>query len=84
MFIPIFIFKKVSVRKVESGDHYTVEWWRQKCGFNSVQGTVARLALLARNNILEKVSIGEYEIVRFMPTASFCENDIVKILQKNT
>ena len=78
MFFPLFVFKS---RKVVSGEHYTTEWWMQKCGFDSMQKTAARLFLLARKEIVEKVSVGKCEIVRFMPTASFCENDIVAMLQ---
>ena len=81
MFFPLFISKSNNVRKVISGEHYTAEWWMRKCGFDSKQKTAARLALLTRKGIVEKVSVGEYEIVRFMPTASFCENDIVAMLQ---
>lgn len=68
--------------KVQSGEHYTAEWWQKKAGFDSIQKTAARLTVLARKNIVEKVSVGEYEIVRFMPTATFCENDIVAMLKE--
>lgn len=68
--------------KVKSGEHYTAEWWQKKSGLDSIQKTAARLNLLARKNIVEKVSVGEYEIVRFMPTAMFCENDIVIMLKE--
>lgn len=68
--------------KVQSGEHYTAEWWQKKTGFDSIQKTAMRLTVLARKNIVEKVSIGEYEIVRFMPTATFCENDIVAMLKE--
>ena len=68
--------------KVKSGEHYTAEWWQKKLGLNSIQKTAARLNLLARKNIVEKVSVGEYEIVRFMPTAMFCENDIITMLKE--
>lgn len=68
--------------KVKSGEHYTSEWWQKKSGLDSIQKTAARLTLLARKNIVEKVSAGEYEIVRFMPTAMFCENDIVTMLKE--
>lgn len=68
--------------KVQNGEHYTAEWWRQKAGLDSIQRTVARLTLLARKGIVEKVSVGKYEIVRFMPTAMFCENDIVTMLKE--
>ena len=68
--------------KVRSGEHYTAEWWQKKAGFDSIQKTAARLTVLARKNIVEKVSVGEYEIVRFMPTATFCENDIVAMLKE--
>ena len=68
--------------KVQSGEHYTAEWWQKKAGLSSIQKTAARLTVLARKNIVEKVSVGEYEIVRFMPTATFCENDIVAMLKE--
>ena len=68
--------------KVRNGEHYTAEWWRRKSGLDSIQKTVARLYLLARKGIVEKVSVGKYEIVRFMPTAMFCENDIVTMLKE--
>lgn len=68
--------------KVKSGEHYTAEWWQKKAGLNSKQKTAARLTLLVRKGIVEKVSIGEYEIVRFMPAAMFCENDIVTMLRE--
>lgn len=68
--------------KVKSGEHYTAEWWQKKSGLDSIQKTVARLILLARKGIVEKVSVGKYEIVRFMPTAMFCENDIVTMLKE--
>lgn len=67
--------------KVKSGEHYTAEWWQKKSGLDSIQKTVARLTLLGRKDIVEKVSVGKYEIVRFMPTAMFCENDIVAMLK---
>jgi hypothetical protein len=70
------------VPKVKSGEHYTPEWWQKKSGLDSIQKTVARLNLLARKNIVEKVSVGKYEIIRFMPTAMFCENDIVAMLKE--
>ena len=68
--------------KVKSGEHYTPEWWRQKANLGSVQKTVTGLTLLTRKGIVEKVSVGKYEIVRFMPTAMFCENDIVTMLKE--
>lgn len=68
--------------KVKSGEHYTPEWWQKKSGLDSIQKTVARLTRLAHKNIVEKVSVGKYEIVRFMPTAMFCENDIVTMLKE--
>lgn len=68
--------------KVKSGDHYTAEWWQKKSDLSSIHRTVARLNSLARKNIIEKVSADEYEIVRFMPTATFCENDIVAMLKE--
>ena len=68
--------------KVKSGEHYTAEWWRQKAGLDSIQKTAARLTLLGRKGIVVKVSVGEYEIVRFMPTAMFCANDIVTMLKE--
>ena len=75
------IFSKWKQPKVISGEHYTAEWWRQKAGLDSIQKTVARLVKLTHKGIVEKVSVGEYEIVRFMPTAMFCENDIVAMLK---
>lgn len=83
MFFPLFISKSKNARKVISGEHYTAEWWMRKCGFDSKQKVAARLSVLVRKKIVEKVSVGEYEIVRFMPTASYCENDIVAMLQNN-
>lgn len=74
-------FNKWKQPKVASGEHYTSEWWEKKSGLDSIQKTGARLTVLARKGIVEKVSVGEYEIVRFMPTAMFCENDIVAMLQ---
>ena len=68
--------------KVKSGEHYTAEWWKKKSGLSSIQKTVARLNLLVRRGIVEKVSVGEYEIMRFMPTAMFCENDITTMLKE--
>ena len=68
--------------KVQSGEHYTAEWWQKKSGLDSIQKTAARLTLLTHKNIVEKVSVGKYEIVRFMPTAMFCENDIVSMLNE--
>ena len=79
MFFPIFISKNNNTPRVISGEHYTAEWWMRKCGFDSVQRTAYRLNVLARKGIIEKVSVGEYEIVRFMPTDSFCVNDIVEM-----
>lgn len=76
-----FIFGKKEP-KIKSGEHYTVEWWQKKSGLDSIQKTAARLTVLARKNIVEKVSVGKYEIVRFMPTAMFCENDIVTMLKE--
>lgn len=81
MFFPWFISESKNTPKVVSGEHYTAEWWMRKCGFATKQKTAGRLTLLARKGIVEKVSVGEYEIVRFIPTASFCENDIVAMLQ---
>ena len=68
--------------KVKSGEHYTAEWWQKKAGLDTVQMTVAKLNLLVHKGIIEKVSIGRYEIVRFMPTSMFCENDIVSMLKQ--
>lgn len=68
--------------KVKSGEHYTAEWWQKKAGLDSKQKCAARLYLLTRKGIVEKVSVDEYEIVRFMPTAMFCENDIVTMLKE--
>ena len=68
--------------KVKSGELYTAVWWQKKSGLDSIQKTAARLYLLARKGIVEKVSVGEYEIVRFMPTAMFCANDIVTMLKE--
>lgn len=68
--------------KVKSGEHYTAEWWQKKSGLESKQKCAARLTMLAHKGIIEKVSVGEYEIVRFMPTAMFCENDIVTMLKE--
>ena len=68
--------------KVKSGEYYTAEWWQKKSGLDSIQKTAARLNLLARKNIVEKVSVGEYEIIRFIPTAMFCENDITIMLKE--
>lgn len=82
MFFPLFISKSKSTPKVISGEHYTAEWWKKKSGLESKQQVVARLTSLIHKSIIEKVSVGEYEIVRFMPTAFYCENDIVKMLQK--
>ena len=81
MFFPWFISKSKNAPKVVSGEHYTAEWWMKKCGFDTKQKAAARLNVLARRGVVEKVSIGEYEIVQFMPTASFCENDIIAMLQ---
>lgn len=67
--------------KVRSGDHYTAEWWQSKSGLETKQKTAARLTPLVNKGIVEKVSVGEYEIVRFVPTATFCENDIVAMLK---
>jgi hypothetical protein len=74
-------FSKRKQPKVVSGEHYTSEWWQKKSDLDSIQKTVARLNALTRKGIVEKVSVGEYEIVRFMPTPSFCENDIVAMLK---
>lgn len=74
-------FNKWKQPKVISGEHYTSEWWQKKSGLDSIQKTGARLTLLACKGIVEKVSVGEDEIVRFMPTAMFCENDIVAMLK---
>ena len=68
--------------KVRNGEHYTCEWWRRKSGFDTIHKTAVRLNLLARKGIVEKVSVGRKEIVRFMPTAMFCENDIVTMLKE--
>ena len=68
--------------KVKSGEHYTAEWWQKKSDLDSIQKTAARLNLLIRKGIVEKVSSGEYEIIRFMPTAMFCENDITTMLKE--
>lgn len=68
--------------KIKSGEHYTAEWWQKKAGFDSKQKVAARLNLLCRKNIIEKVSIDKNEIVRFMPTAMFCENDIIIMLKE--
>ena len=81
MFFPLFISKSKTTRRVISGEHYTAEWWMRKSGFDSVHKVAARLNILARKEIVEKVSVGECEIVRFMPTASYCENGIVAMLQ---
>ena len=75
-------FNHCQMRKVKSGEHYTAEWWQKKSGLDSIQKTAARLNVLTRKNIVEKVSVGRNEIVRFMPTATFCENDIVAILKE--
>ena len=80
-----FIFNRIQEKKepkVKSGEHYTSEWWQKKAGFDSKQKAAARLTLLAHKGIVEKVSVGEYEIVRFMPTEMFCENDIVTMLKE--
>jgi hypothetical protein len=63
-------------------EYYTASWWQEKSGLNSVQKTAMRLIKLARKDIVKKVSGGRNEIVRFMPTAMFCENDIVTILKE--
>lgn len=68
--------------KVKSGEYYTPEWWQKKSGFDSIQKTELRLNKLARINIVEKVSVGRDEIVQFIPTAMFCENDIVAMLKE--
>ena len=80
-----FIFTRGQEKKepkIKSGEHYTAEWWQKKSGIESIQKTVARLRMLACKDIVEKVSVGEYEIVRFIPTAMFCENDIVTMLKE--
>ena len=79
-FYPWFYSEKEP--KVKSGDFYTAEWWRDKAGFETKQKAAARLTFLANKGIVEKVFISEYEIVRFKPTATFCENDIVKMLKE--
>jgi hypothetical protein len=68
--------------KVKSGEHYTAEWWQKKAGLDSIPQTAARLTLLARKDIVEKVSVGKYEIVRFMPATMFCVNDIITMLKE--
>ena len=75
-------FRKWAEPKVKSGEHYTAEWWQKKSGLESLHKTVARLVVLTRKGIMEKVSVGKHEIVRFMPTAMFCENDIVTMLKE--
>ena len=75
-------FSRRKEPKVKSGEHYTAEWWQKKSGLDSISQAAARLTLLAHKNIVEKVSVGRYEIVRFMPTAMFCENDIVTMLKE--
>lgn len=68
--------------KVKSGEHYTAEWWQKKVKSEPKQKVVARLCLLERKGIVEKVSAGEFEIVRFVPTSMFCENDVVTMLKE--
>lgn len=82
MFFPLFIRNNASSKKVVSGEHYTSEWWMKKCSFDSVHKTAARLNALARKGIVEKVSAGECEIVRFIPTANYCENNIIEMMTK--
>lgn len=67
--------------KIKSDKYHTAEWWQRKSGLDSIQKVAMRLNLLARKNIVEKVSV-EYEIVRFIPAAAFCENDIVTMLKE--
>ena len=66
--------------KIQSGEHHTAEWWQQKADLKSIQTTVFRLRTLMDKDVVEKVG-KEDEIVRFIPTASFSENDVVAMLQ---
>ena len=79
-FYPWFYCEKEP--KVKSGDYHTAEWWQNKASLETKQKAAARLHFLATKGIVQKVYINEYEIVRFVPTATFCENDIVKMLKE--
>lgn len=73
--------EKEHSRKVINNEHFTGEWWRKKCGFDTVQKTTAKLYILVREKIVEKVRNNENEVVRYIPTADYCENQIIKILK---
>ena len=72
--------KKCS-RKVINSEHFTGEWWRKKCDFDTVQKTTAKLYILVQKGMVEKVRNNENEIVRYIPTADYCQNQIVKMLK---
>jgi hypothetical protein len=82
MFFCNLFFSNRRDPKVKSGEHYTSEWWRKRSGLDTIHKTAAMLTLLTHKDIVEKVSVGKEEIVRFVPTAKFCENDIIAMLKE--
>lgn len=70
--------------KIKSGEHYTPEWWWKKSGLGTIRQTAVRLNSLVSLSVVEKVSIDKREIVRFMPTAMFCEYEIVAMLREES
>lgn len=71
-------------RKVINNEHFTGEWWRKKCDFDTVQKTTAKLYTLVQKGMVEKVRNNENEIVRYIPTVDYCQNQIVKMLKGET
>lgn len=72
------MFKKNISRSTKN--HHTVEWWMEKVGFNSIHRLASRLNTLSREGSVEKVSGGEFEKVRFIPSPIYSEIDIVMML----
>lgn len=73
--------EKEQFRKVINNEHFTGEWWRKKCGFDTVQKTTAKLYILVQKGMVEKIKNNENEVVRYIPTANYCESQIIKILK---
>lgn len=72
------MFKKNVNRSIKN--HHTVEWWMEKIGSGSIHRLAFRLNALSKEGNVEKVSGGEFEKVRFIPSPIYSERDIVMML----
>ena len=68
-------------RKIKNGDKYTSEWWREKANLSHKGIANARLWLLEKKGVIERIDNGADEIVCFVPVKNKTIEEIVSMIK---